>query len=185
MELRSLDIADVKLVVPTLLRDARGSFTEVYNRRRLSEAGIHADFVQDNQSLSHRAGTVRGLHFQTPPAAQGKLVRVVSGAIFDVALDIRPHSPTYGQHVSATLSAQNCAQLWIPQGFAHGYCTVEADTVVLYKTTAFYAPEHDQGIRWNDPALGIAWPVAEAEAILSDKDRVQPMLAQSAAFTAS
>jgi dTDP-4-dehydrorhamnose 3,5-epimerase len=185
MELRSLDIADVKLVVPTLLRDARGSFTETYNRRRFSEAGIDVEFVQDNQSLSYRAGTVRGLHFQTPPEAQAKLVRVGAGAIFDVAVDIRPHSPTYGQHVAVTLSAEDGAQLWIPQGFAHGYCTLEADTVVLYKTTAFYAPEHDCGIRWNDPALGIAWPVPEAEAILSDKDRVQPMLAQSAAFTTS
>lgn len=176
MELRSLDIADVKLLVPKQFSDARGLFTETYNQQRLAQAGIEVDFVQDNQSMSVQAGTVRGLHFQAPPHAQAKLVRVVVGSIIDVAIDIRGGSPTFGHHIAAKLTAENGAQLWIPEGFAHGYCTLEPGTVVLYKTNALYAPESDRGILWNDPDLAISWPVTANEAILSEKDLAQPPL---------
>ena len=170
MDIRSLAIPDVKVISPKIFRDERGFFSETHNSRDLKAAGIDARFVQDNHSLSHARGVVRGLHFQVPPHAQGKLVRVTRGAILDVAVDIRRGSPSYGQHVSAVLSAENWAQLWVPVGFAHGYCTLEADTEVLYKVTDYYAPECDRGIKWNDPALGIEWPIAAREAILSAKD---------------
>ncbi len=175
-EIRSLAIPDVKLITPRIFRDERGFFSETYSRRALSEAGIDCGFVQDNQSLSRAKGVIRGLHFQTAPHAQGKLVRVTRGAIFDVAVDIREGSPTFGQHVEATLSAANWSQLWVPVGFAHGFCTLEPDTEVIYKVTDYYAPECDRGIAFDDPDLGIAWPIAAAEAILSDKDRRQPRL---------
>ena len=151
--------------------------SETYNRQRLAEAGIEADFVQDNHSISSARGVVRGLHYQVSPHAQGKLVRVGRGAIFDVAVDIRRGSPTYGHHVAAVLSAENWTQVWIPVGFAHGFCTLEPDTEVLYKTTAHYVPECSRGIRWDDPALGIAWPVDSQQAILSRADRGYPYFA--------
>ena len=157
---------------------ARGFVSETFNRRELATVGIEFDGVQDNQSFSQRNVTVRGLHFQIPPAAQDKLVRVIRGAILDVAVDIRAGSPTYGQHVSAVLSAANWTQMWVPKGFAHGFYTLEPDTEVLYKTTGYYSPAHDKGLRWNDPALGIAWPVSAEAAILSAKDAAQPMLAE-------
>ena len=170
-------LADVKLIVPTSHADERGFFAETYNRRAFARAGIDFDFVQDNQSLSTRAGTVRGLHFQTPPHAIAKLVRVGRGAVFDVALDLRRGSPSYGRHVTVTLSAANGSQLLIPVGFAHGFCTLEPDTEVIYKVTGYYSPGHDAGIAWSDPALGIAWPVAPASAVLSERDRGLPLLA--------
>ncbi|MBR1120182.1 dTDP-4-dehydrorhamnose 3,5-epimerase [Bradyrhizobium lablabi] len=176
MEIRSLSIEAVKLVVPAIHRDARGFFSETFSRRNFEAAGIATDFVQDNHSLSVEAGTVRGLHFQIPPDAQGKLVRVIRGAIYDVAVDIRVGSPTFGKHVGATLSAENWAQMWIPAGFAHGFCTLEPNTEVIYKVTEYYAPESDRGLMWNDASLGIEWPVAPANARLSDKDRRQPAL---------
>ena len=142
-----------------------------------SEIGIPADFVQDNHSFSSAKGVVRGLHFQIKPHAQGKLVRVARGAIFDVALDIRGGSPTFGRHVSTILSAENWAQIWIPEGFAHGFCTLEPNTEVLYKTTAYYSPECSRGIKWDDPALGIAWPADPDDVVLSDADRNFPRLA--------
>lgn len=172
----SLAIQDVKLVTPKRFSDERGFFSEVYKKRELAEAGIEADFVQDNHSLSTSRGVVRGLHFQINPHAQGKLIRVVRGAIFDVAVDLRHGSKTFGQHVSAILSAENWSQLWVPVGFAHGFCTLETDTEVVYKVTDKYAPECDRGMMWNDPALAIAWPVSAAEAILSDKDTKLPRL---------
>src|SRR3954453_1133975 len=135
LQITPLSITDVKLVVPQIHRDARGFFSETYSRRSLEAAGIAGDFVQDNHSLSAAPGTLRGLHFQVPPHAQGKLLRVARGSIFDVAVDIRLGSPTYGQHVSAVLSADNWTQIWIPAGFAHGYCTLERDTEVIYKVT--------------------------------------------------
>ncbi len=170
MNIASLDIPHVKLLEPKVHRDDRGFFCEVYRRDLLVAGGIDADFVQDNQSLSRLRGVVRGLHLQTDPHAQGKLVRVVRGSIFDVALDIRHGSPTFGKHVSAVLSAENGAQLWVPRGFAHGFCTLEPDTEVIYKVTDYYSGECDRSIQWDDPALDIAWPVSRENAILSAKD---------------
>jgi len=181
MKIAELAIAAVKLISPNIHRDERGFFSETYSQRALEDAGIAATFVQDNHSFSRQKGVVRGLHFQVAPRAQGKLVRVTRGAILDVALDIRVGSPTYGQHVSAVLSADNWSQLWVPAGFAHGFCTLEADTEVQYKVTDYYAPDCDRGILWNDPALGIAWPVTADKAMLSDKDRKQPRLADAPA----
>ncbi len=178
MQVEQLAIPDVKLLTPKITRDDRGFFSETFKLKALVDAGITADFVQDNHSLSRLAGVVRGLHFQIPPHAQAKLVRVVRGAIFDVAVDIRAGSATFGQHVSAILSADNWQQVWIPIGFAHGFCTLEPDTEVIYKVTHDYSPDFDRGLFWNDPALAIAWPVAEEDAILSSKDRQHPTLAQ-------
>jgi dTDP-4-dehydrorhamnose 3,5-epimerase len=180
MDIKALDIADIKLIKPKIFRDGRGFFSETYNKRAFADAGIGAEFVQDNHSLSREKGVVRGLHFQSPPRAQDKLVRVVRGAIFDVAVDLRRSSPTYGRHVSAVLSAENWCQLWVPKGFAHGFCTLEPDTEVVYKVTDLYAPECDKGIAWDDPALGIEWPVAARAAIVSDKDRRHPKLSELA-----
>ena len=177
-----LSISDVLLVKPPIHRDHRGFFSETFSARRLAEAGITADFVQDNHSLSAEQGTVRGLHFQTPPHAQGKLIRVVRGAILDVAVDIRHGSPTFGQHVARILSAENWEQLWIPEGFAHGFCTLEPMTEIAYKVTEYYAPECDKGLAWNDPALAIDWPVTAAGAILSDKDKLHPALSDLPAW---
>ena len=178
MNADDLHIADVKVLTPKKHGDHRGFFSEVYNRRALAEAGIEIEFVQDNHSLSAEKGTVRGLHFQAPPFAQDKLVRVVRGSVFDVAIDLRKGSATYGEHVSVVLSAEAWNQLLVPVGFAHGFMTLEADTEVVYKVSDYYAPDHDHGLLWNDPALGIRWPIAEEEAILSDKDRVQPTLSE-------
>ena len=180
MEIRPLNIADVKLVIPQIHRDARGFFSETYSRRDFDTAGIATEFVQDNHSLSAEVGTLRGLHFQAPPRAQGKLLRVTRGAIFDVAVDIRVGSPTFGQHANAILSAENWTQIWIPAGFAHGYCTLEPNTEVIYKVTDYYAPDHDRGLKWDDVALGIKWPVDPDNARLSEKDRRQPALKEMA-----
>jgi dTDP-4-dehydrorhamnose 3,5-epimerase len=186
MQIDALAIQDVKLISPPIFRDERGFFSETYSRRALAQAGIDREFVQDNQSLSRAKGVLRGLHFQIAPHPQGKLVRVTRGAIFDVAVDIRHGSPTFGQHVSALLSADNWSQLWIPEGFAHGFCTLEPDTEVIYKVTDFYAPESDRGLAWDDPDIDIAWPLSGAEAILSDKDRHHPRLRDLPAhFTSS
>ena len=180
MNIQRLVIPDVLLIEPKKFSDARGFFSEVWSRRALAEAGLVTEFVQDNHSLSTEAGVVRGLHFQKAPSAQGKLVRVVRGAILDVAVDIREGSPTHGQHVAQILSAANWRQMWVPRGFAHGFCTLEADTEVLYKVDAYYDRAADAAIAWDDPALGIAWPVAQGTAILSDKDRTAPRLADIA-----
>ena len=177
LDITSLAIPEVKLIKPKKFGDHRGFFSETYNARAMREVGIDLEFVQDNQSLSAETGTLRGLHFQTPPFAQDKLVRVIRGAILDVAVDIRRGSPTYGQHVAAEISAENWAQILVPKGFAHGFVTTAPDTEVLYKVTDYYAPENDAGILWNDPALGIDWPLPESGAVLSDKDRLHPVLA--------
>lgn len=158
--------------------DARGVFVETYSRRDFTALGIAEEFVQDNQSLSTQAGTIRGLHFQVAPAAQAKLVRVLRGRILDVAVDLRSGSATYGRHVSAELSAENGLMLYVPVGFAHGFCTLEPNTEVAYKVTSLYAPDCDRGLAWDDPALGIDWPVARDAAVLSDKDRRHPRLAE-------
>ena len=176
MDVQSLAISDVKVITPSVFRDERGFFSETYSRRALAQAGIEVDFVQDNHSLSRTRGVLRSLHFQTEPFAQGKLVRVLRGAIFDVAVDIRRASPTFGQHVSCVLSAENWSQMWVPAGFAHGFCTLQPDTEVLYKVTAFYAPQCDKGIAFDDPDIGIAWPKPQSDLVLSDKDRRHPRL---------
>ena len=177
MQVTRLAIPDVVLLRPTRHGDARGYFVESFNARVFAREVGDAVFVQDNEALSAQVGTVRGLHFQRPPSAQGKLVRALKGAIFDVAVDIRTGSPTFGQHVSATLTAETGDQLWVPPGFAHGYCTVEPDSMIAYKVTDFYSAADDGGIAWDDPALAIPWPVAPGAALLSDKDRRQPKLA--------
>jgi len=175
MDVTRLAIPDVLILKPAKHGDHRGFFSETYSKRVFAEAGIDAEFVQDNHSLSAEVGTVRGLHFQVPPKAQAKLLRVVRGAVFDVAVDLRRGSPTYGQHVSAVVSAEAWNQIFIPEGFAHGFCTLEPGTEVLYKVTDFYAPEAEQGLLWNDPALGIDWPEA-AGSVLSGRDEGWPPL---------
>jgi dTDP-4-dehydrorhamnose 3,5-epimerase len=170
----STAIDAVKVVTPTLIADTRGAFCETYNQARLAEHGILANFVQDNQSTSAAIGTIRGLHFQGRPAAQAKLIRVLKGRIFDVAVDLRRSSPTYGKWVAEEVSAENRKQIFIPVGFAHGFCTLEADTHVFYKTSDFYSPPNDFGVAWDDPDLGIDWPVAPGMATLSDRDRRMP-----------
>ena len=174
VEVLETEIADLKMIVPRIHRDHRGFFSETYSKAGLSALGVKLEFVQDNHSLSVERGVVRGLHFQIPPFAQDKLVRVIRGSIFDVAVDLRRSSQTYGKHVARVISAVDWNQFLVPVGFAHGFCTLEANTEVIYKVTNYYAPEHDRGILWNDADLGIAWPIAEGEAILSDKDRKQP-----------
>lgn len=170
-------IPGVRLLRPARFGDGRGFFSETYSRRALAASGIRREFVQDNHSLSGPRGVVRGLHFQVPPAAQAKLVRVVRGAILDVALDLRAGSPTFGRHVAATVSAADWNQIYVPEGFAHGFCTLEPDTEVEYKVSAYYAPVMERGVAWDDPALGIAWPIGTGEAVLSPRDRAWPRLA--------
>ena len=177
MDISSLDIPDVKILRPKKHGDARGFFSETWSRAAMVDAGLDIDFVQDNQSLSATRGTVRGLHFQTPPHPQAKLLRVIRGAVFDVALDLRRGSPTYGRHVSPVISAEKWNQILVPVGFAHGFMTLEPDTEVIYKVTAFYAPDADRGLAWDDPALGIPWPLDGATPILSAKDTTHPRLA--------
>jgi len=171
MDVISLELPGVILLKTRRFSDARGYFFESYNAGTFArEAGITTTFVQDNQSYSGPKGTIRGLHFQIPPAAQAKLVRVLHGSVYDVAIDLRAGSPTYGRSTAATLTAEGGEQLFVPRGFAHGFCTLEPDTMVAYKVDAFYAPESDSGLIWNDPALAVPWPVAPGEAVLSDKD---------------
>jgi dTDP-4-dehydrorhamnose 3,5-epimerase len=177
VEFDTLAIPEVKIVRPSKHEDTRGFFSETYNREAFSKADIGIEFVQDNHTFSAAKGTIRGLHFQIPPFAQDKLVRVIAGAIFDVAVDLRVGSPTFGRHVSAIVSAAAWNQILVPVGFAHGFVTLEPSTEVLYKVSNVYAPEHDRGLLWNDPVLNIEWPVPEEEALLSPKDRVHPPLA--------
>jgi dTDP-4-dehydrorhamnose 3,5-epimerase len=174
MDVIPLDIPAVKLLRPPRYEDARGFFSEIYSRHAFSIGEIPEDFVQDNCSFSKIAGTVRGLHFQIPPMAQAKLILVLNGRVRDIAVDCRRGSPSYGRHVSVELAAQDWKQLFVPVGFAHGYCTLEPDTMVFYKASAPYAPELDRGIMWNDPDLEIDWPVRKQQAILSEKDRRLP-----------
>lgn len=166
----------VKLIVSKRFEDARGWFSETWSRRIFEAAGVDVDFVQDNHSYSRNAGTIRGLHFQSAPFAQAKLVRCVRGRIFDVAVDIRHDSPTFRKWVGAELSAENGHQLFVPRGFAHGFLTLEADTEVAYKVDAFYDAASDGGIRWDDPELAIEWPSQALAPTLSDKDARLPSL---------
>ena len=177
LEARPLGLEGVVEIRPDRISDERGFFSEVWNKARWREVGIDVDFVQDNHSLSKQRGVLRGLHYQAPPMAQAKLVRVTRGAIFDVAVDIRASSPTYGQWVSTTLSASLWNQLFVPVGFAHGFVTIEPDTEVEYKVSALYSPEHDRAIRFDDPDIAIEWPLPVSELILSAKDRAAPRLA--------
>jgi dTDP-4-dehydrorhamnose 3,5-epimerase len=176
-EITPQSLPDVLLITPKRFGDLRGSFMETYSRGRLAQAGFQGDFVQDNQSFSAVQGTVRGLHFQSPPKAQAKLIRVTRGAILDVAVDIRRGSATFGQHVAVELSAENARQLLIPAGFAHGFQTLTPDCEVLYKVTDVYAPETEGGLLWNDPALGIAWPTGPDRAVVNARDAGWPTLA--------
>ncbi len=176
MTIETLAIPDVKLFTPRRFADSRGYFVETYNRNVMEQAGIPATFVQDNQSLSTRRGTIRGLHFQLAPEPQAKLVRVLSGAVFDVAVDLREGSPSYGHWCGATLTAELGEQIFIPVGFAHGFCTLVDDTTVAYKVDGFYARECEAGLRWDDPDLAITWPVDATDVHVSDKDAVLPHL---------
>lgn len=176
MDVIETDIPDVKRIIPKRHGDARGWFSETFRVDALARAGIVVPFLQDNQSFSAPQGTVRGLHFQIPPHPQAKLIRVLSGAIFDIAVDIRPASPTYMKYVAVRLDAEGGEQLFIPHGFAHGFCTLTPDVMVAYKVDSYYSPSHDRGILWNDPDIGIEWPVGENEAVLSEKDRKAPRL---------
>ena len=180
MDVVSLDLAEVKILSPRKFGDARGFFSETYNRDSFSAHGLDHVFVQDNHSFSATAGTLRGLHFQLPPFAQDKLVRVTRGAIFDVAVDIRRGSPTFGRWVGAEISAEKWNQIFVPIGFAHGFCTLVPDTEVIYKVTAPYAPDSERGIAWDDPQLAIDWPLPVAAPTLSGKDGENPTLAESA-----
>jgi dTDP-4-dehydrorhamnose 3,5-epimerase len=180
LDVHSLAIPDVKLIRTPRFSDARGYFCETFQRADFAAHGLDRDFLQDNQSSSDRPGTVRGLHFQRPPFAQTKLVRVLHGSIFDVAVDLRRSSPTFGRHIAVELSSKGNEQLFVPAGFAHGFCTLEPDTVVFYKVDQLYSAAHDSGVNWADSGFGIEWPVAPAEATLSEKDRRLPMLADLA-----
>ncbi len=177
MRVEALAIPAVKLLTPVRHGDARGFFVETYSRPAFAQAGVEVEFVQDNHSRSEHRGVLRGLHYQTPPFAQAKLVRVLRGRIFDVAVDIRRGSPTYGRWVGAELDAETGTQIYVPVGFAHGFCTLQPGTEVAYKVSAVYAPEHDRCLRWDDATIGVAWPLAAGEAQLSNKDAAAPGLA--------
>ncbi len=176
MQFTRLAISDLVLIEPKRIGDARGSFSETFRQDHFTSEIGPFNFVQDNQSRSARKGTIRGLHFQREPRAQGKLVRAISGAVLDVAVDIRPGSSTYGRFEAVELSSDNGRQLWIPPGFLHGFCTLTDDVELAYKVTDYYSPEHDAGVRWDDPDIAIPWPVDASEAVLSDKDRKAPLL---------
>ena len=172
-----LAIPDVLLITPKVHGDPRGAFAETYSRQELAEVGFTGEFIQDNHSRSAQKGTVRGLHFQRAPRAQDKLLRVIRGAILDVAVDLRPDSPTRGRHVAVELSADNWRQLLVPKGFAHGFQTLTDDCEVLYKVTNYYAPSAEGGLLWSDPALGIEWPIRPDQAVINARDAAWPRLA--------
>ena len=180
MEIEQTRLPGVAILTPRRFGDNRGFFAETWNRARMEEAGIDLDFVQDNHSVSAQAGTLRGLHYQSPPHAQAKLVRCGRGALYDVAVDIRHGSPTFGHWVGVDLTAENGRQLLIPAGFLHGFVTRVPDTEIVYKCSDYYAPECDGAVRWDDPGIGIDWALGETDPILSDKDAAAPTLAETA-----
>ncbi len=182
MKLRPLGLDGVFEIIPRKFGDDRGFFSETYNQKALADAGIELTFVQDNHSYSAAKGVVRGLHYQLPDRAQDKLVRVIRGAILDVAVDIRKSSATFGKWVSLEVSAEKWNQILVPKGFAHGFMTLSEDTEVIYKVTDYYSPEHDRSIRFDDPAIGIEWPVQESTVQLSDKDQKAPLFADAEVF---
>ncbi|MDC7676510.1 dTDP-4-dehydrorhamnose 3,5-epimerase [Asticcacaulis sp. LKC15W] len=177
MQSKFFDVPGPALITPNRIGDHRGYFVEAFKADWFRENVEDVTFVQDNQSMSAQVGTIRGLHYQSAPFGQGKLVRVLKGAIFDVTVDIRKDSPTFGQWIGANLTAEGGEQLWVPDGFAHGFCILEPNTEVFYKVTNPYSREHDKGVAFDDPEIGIEWPIDLAEAVLSDKDKVQPKLA--------
>jgi len=177
MQILDTEFEEIKLLMPVRHHDSRGFFSEVFKEDLLRECGINVNFIQENHALSACKGVVRGLHFQIPPFAQAKLLRVAAGSIFDVTVDIRWGSPSFGHHVAVVVSAGEWNQIFIPEGFAHGYCALEPNTEVIYKVNRYYSTEHDRGLLWNDPALGILWPLRLGEAVLSDRDRSHPVLA--------
>jgi dTDP-4-dehydrorhamnose 3,5-epimerase len=183
LEVRPLGLGGVLEIVPKRHGDERGFFSETWNAARFAEAGIDLDFVQDNHSYSASAGVLRGLHYQLPPRAQDKLLRVIRGSILDVAVDIRRTSPTFGKWVSLEISAGKGNQILVPKGYAHGFVTLLPDTEVLYKVTEVYSPEHDRSIRYDDPAIGIEWPVLAEGFQLSEKDRKAPLLGMAEVFS--
>jgi dTDP-4-dehydrorhamnose 3,5-epimerase len=182
ISVRSLELPEIKLISAPRFRDQRGYFAETFVRGDFAAAGIANEFVQDNESFSRTPGTVRGMHFQIAPFAQAKLIRVLAGRIFDACVDLRRSSPRYGRHASVELSAETGDQLFVPAGFAHGFCTLEPDTTVLYKVDAVYSAEHDRGIAWADPGLGIAWPTSPQTAVVSAKDAALPTLRDMPAY---
>ena len=177
MEFRTFDIEGPFEIIPKRIADERGYFAEIFRQSLFAERAGPANFVQDNQSLSVKPGTIRGLHFQTQPAAQGKLVRCLAGKLLDVAVDLRAGSATYGRWISLVLSPEECNQLWVPVGFAHGFCTLEPDTIISYRVTSYYNAECDKGLAWDDPEIGVDWPPVADPDTLSTKDRSQPRLA--------
>ncbi len=182
MQIRSLGLDGVFEISPRKFGDDRGFFSETYNAKSFAEAGIDLTFVQDNHSYSAAKGVVRGLHYQLPPFAQDKLVRVIRGAILDVAVDIRKSSPTFGKWVALEVSAEKWNQILVPKGFAHGFMTLVENTEVIYKVTDYYSPEHDRSIRFDDPAIGIDWPLPSSGVQLSDKDQKAPLFADAEVF---
>lgn len=182
MEFRTFAIDGPVEIIPRKIGDERGYFTEIFRADRFADHVPETEFVQDNQSLSVRNGTIRGLHFQSHPAAQGKLVRCLAGRIFDVAVDLRNGSPTFGKWVSVELSPEDCNQLWVPVGFGHGFCSLEPNSVISYRVTDYYSAENDKGVSWDDPDIGVVWPSVADASTLSAKDRKQPSLSELPAY---
>ena len=182
MEVRAFDVEGPLEIVPRKIEDSRGYFSEIFRADILADHAPGIEFVQDNQSLSAKTGTIRGVHFQSHPAAQGKLVRCLAGRVVDVAVDLRHDSPTFGRWISVILTPAQNNQLWLPVGFGHAFCTLEPNSVIGYRVTSYYSPENDKGVAWDDPAIGIDWPEVADPDTLSAKDRVQPRLADLAAY---
>ncbi len=182
MQFRTFEVDGPLEIIPRKIEDERGYFSEIFRENLFQEHAPGIEFVQGNQSLSIRAGTIRGLHFQTHPQAQGKLVRCLAGSLFDVAVDLRSDSSTYGRWISIVLAPGQNNQLWVPAGFAHGFCSLEPDTIIAYRVTSYYSAEHDKGVAWDDPDIAVDWPeIADADT-LSAKDRAQPRLADLPAY---
>lgn len=182
MEFRTFDIEGPLEVVPRKIEDDRGYFSEIFRLGAFTERAGPVEFVQDNQSLSVRTGTIRGIHFQSHPATQGKLVRCLAGSVLDVAVDLRGDSPTYGRWISALLTPEENNQLWIPVGFGHAFCTLERNSAISYRVTGYYSPEHDKGVAWDDPEIAVDWPEVADPSTLSAKDRAQPKLSELPAY---
>jgi dTDP-4-dehydrorhamnose 3,5-epimerase len=182
MQFRTFEVDGPLEIIPRKIEDERGYFSEIFRENLFQEHAPGIEFVQGNQSLSIRAGTIRGLHFQTHPQAQGKLVRCLAGSLFDVAVDLRSDSSTYGRWISIVLAPGQNNQLWVPAGFAHGFCSLEPDTIIAYRVTSYYSAEHDKGVAWDDPDIAVDWPEIADPDTLSAKDRAQPRLADLPAY---